>query len=218
VLDVVLPFLSGHKVAVGDGPAYDYSLRGEAGAAAPDHPLLAVCCDHGAEWINLNERLHVNKAAAFGLELALSDVLGSFDLTISLPVLKRHITCTMTGAIKSQFGLLDLSVRTAMHRGMIDINKGIAAIAALERCSLFIVDAVATLLVAEEVPHGGKKAHLGYMLAGTDPVAIDGAGFDLRKSLDRSISDKTARDVAHLAYAADYRAGDLEYSLIEFRN
>jgi hypothetical protein len=28
----------------------------------------------------------------------------------------------------------------------------------------------------------------------------------------------TGRVVAHLAYAADCRAGDVEYSLIEFRN
>jgi len=218
VLDTVLSFLSRHKVAVGDGPAYDYSFRGEAGASARDHPLLTVCRDHGVEWINLNKRFHVNKAAAYGLELALSDVPRSFDVTISLPVLKRHITCTMTGAVKNQFGLLDLSARVAMHRGVININKGIAAIAALERCSLFIVDAVETLLDAEEVRHGGKKARLGYMLAGTDPVALDSAGFDLLKSLDRSISDKTACDVAHLAYAADCRAGDLAYSLVEFQN
>jgi uncharacterized protein (DUF362 family) len=218
VLDVVLSFLSGHQVAVGDGPAYDYSLRGDAGAAAPDHPLLTVCRDHGVEWINLNKRLHVNKAAAYGLELALSDVPRSFDVTISLPVLKRHITCTMTGAVKKSVRLARFECTNGHASHVIDINKGIAAIAALERCSLFIVDAVETLLVAEEVRHGGKKAHLGYMLAGTDPVAIDGAGFDLLKSLDRSISDKTARDVAHLAYAADYRAGDLKYSLIEFRN
>lgn len=218
VLDVVLSFLSRHEVAVGDGPAYDYRLRGEAGAAARDHPLLTVCRDHGVEWINLNHRRHVNRKAAYGLELALSDVPRSFDVTISLPVLKRHITCTMTGAIKNQFGLLDLSARVAMHRGMIDINKGIAAIAALEPCALSIVDAVETLLVAEEVRHGGEKTLLGYMLAGTDPVALDSAGFDLLKSLDRSIADKTARDVAHLAYAADCRAGSLEYSLIEFRN
>jgi uncharacterized protein (DUF362 family) len=218
VLDVVLSFLSGHKVVVGDGPAYDYSLRGEAGAAARDHPLLTVCRDHGVEWINLNRRRHVNRKAAYGLELALSDVPRSFDVTISLPVLKRHITCTITGATKNQFGLLDLSARMAMHRGLIDINKGIAAIAALEPCSLFIVDAVETLLVAEEARHGGQKALLGYTLAGTDPVALDSAGFDLLKSLDGSIADKTARDVTHLAYAADCGAGDFEYSFIEFRN
>jgi uncharacterized protein (DUF362 family) len=218
VLDIVLSFLSGHDVVVGDGPAYDYRVREEAGAALRDHPILTVCRAHGVEWINLNRRRHVKRKAAYGLEIALSEVPRSFDMTISLPVLKRHITCTMTGAIKNQFGLLDLSARTAMHRGSIDINRGIAAIAALEPCGLYIMDAVETLLVAEEVRHGGKKAHLGYMLAGTDPVAIDSAGFDLLKSLDRSISKKTAREVEHLAYAADCRAGDIDYSLIEFRN
>lgn len=32
VLDVVLTFLSSHRVVVGEGPAYDYKWRGKAGA------------------------------------------------------------------------------------------------------------------------------------------------------------------------------------------
>jgi uncharacterized protein (DUF362 family) len=216
VLDAVLAFLSGYEVAVGDGPAYDYSWRGEAGEIPQKHPLRSLCDDRGVEWINLNQREHVKRETPYGLTLSLSVVPRSFDVTISLPVLKRHITCTMTGAVKNQFGLLDLSARSAMHRGTPDIHKGIAAIAAVERCDLFILDAVDTLLIAEEVRHGGMKALLGYMLAGTDPVALDSAGFDLLKWQDRSITDKNARDIAHLAYAADCGAGSLEYTLVDF--
>ncbi len=216
VLDVVLTFLSDHRVVVGDGPAYDYSWRGEAGAVRGEHPLRSVCDDHGVEWINLNRREHVKRETPYGLILPLSVVPGPFDVKISLPVLKRHITCTVTGAVKNQFGLLDLSTRSAMHRGKPDIHKGIAAIAAVERCNLFILDAVETLLVAEEVRHGGKKAFLGYMLAGTDPVSLDSAGFDLLQWRDRSLTHEHVKDVAHLAFAADCGAGSLEYSLVDF--
>jgi len=216
VLDAVLTFLSGHRVVVGDGPAYDYSWRGKAGAVRGEHPLRSVCDDHGVEWINLNQREHVKREALYGLTLPLSVVPGSFDLTISLPVLKRHITCTVTGAVKNQFGLLDLSARSEMHRGTPDIHKGIAAITAVEPCDLYILDAVETLLVAEEVRHGGKKAFLGYMLAGTDPVALDSAGFDLLKWRDRSLKHQRAQDVAHLAYAAEFGVGSLNYTLVDF--
>jgi uncharacterized protein (DUF362 family) len=216
VLDAVLTHLSGYKLAVGDGPAYDYRWRGEAGAVSREHPLRLLCDDRGVEWINLNQREHVARETPYGLTLPLSVVPHSFDVVISLPVLKRHITCTITGAVKNQFGLLDLGARSAMHRGTPDIHQGIAAIAAAERCNLFILDAVETLLVAEEVRHGGKKAFLGYMLAGTDPVALDCAGFKLLKWRDRSLTHKNVRDVAHLVFASECGAGNLEYDVIDF--
>jgi uncharacterized protein (DUF362 family) len=216
VLDAVLTFLSDYKVAVGDGPGYDSIWRGKAGAVPREHPLQLVCNHRGVEWINLNEREHVTRETPYGLTLPLSVVPRSFDVTISLPVLKRHLTCTVTGAVKNQFGLLDLSTRRDMHRGVPDIHKGIAAIAAVERCSLFILDAVETLLVAENARDGGKKAFLGYMLAGTDPVALDSAGFDLLKWRDRSLTHKTVRDVAHLVFAADCGVGTLEYTFVDF--
>jgi uncharacterized protein (DUF362 family) len=122
----------------------------------------------------------------------------------------------VTGAVKNQFGLLDLSARSEMHRGTPNIHKGLAAIAAVEPCNLYILDAVETLLIAEEVRHGGKKAFLGYMLAGTDPVALDSAGFDLLQWRDRSLTHKNVKDVAHLAFAADCGVGSLEYTLLDF--
>ena len=216
VLDTVLTHLSSHSVVVGDGPAYDYRWGGKAGAVSHEHPLRTVCDDHGVEWINLNQREHVKRETPYGLTLPLSVFPGSFDVILSLPVLKRHITCTVTGAVKNQFGLLDLSARSEMHRGTPNIHKGLAAIAAVEPCNLYILDAVETLLIAEEVRHGGKKAFLGYMLVGTDPVALDSAGFDLLKWRDRSLTHKNVTDVAHLAFAADCGAGSLEYTLIDF--
>lgn len=203
-------------MTVGDGPAYDYSWRGEAGAVPQGHPLRRVCDAHGVKLVNLNQREHSKRQTPYGFELSLSVVPRSFDVKISLPVLKRHVTCTMTGAVKNQFGLLDLGERSAMHRGTPDIHKAIAAIASIESCNLFILDAVETLLQAEEVRHGGKQALLGYMLAGTDPLALDSAGFDLLKWRDRSLMHQSAQDVAHLAYAAEFGVGSLKYALVDF--
>ncbi len=218
VLDAVLTSLSnyGSKVAVGDGPAYDYSWRGEAGAISPDHPLRGVCNDHGVEWINLNQRSHVKQRLAHGVELSLSTVPRSYDVSIALPVLKRHIACTITGAVKNQFGLLDIRERGALHRASADLDGSIAAIATTERCQLYILDAVETLLHAEERRHGGQKAFLGYMLASADPVALDCAGFTLLQRRDRSLVNLDVRDVTHLSYAAGYGAGNMDYELVDF--
>ncbi|MGZ4908950.1 MAG: DUF362 domain-containing protein, partial [Halobacteriota archaeon] len=218
VLDAVLTFLSSYHVAVavGDGPAYDYSWRGEAGAISPTHPLRRVCDDHSVEWINLNQRAHVKQRLAHGVELSLSTVPHSYDVCIALPVLKRHITCTITGAVKNQFGLLDIRERGTLHRASADLDRSIAAIATTERCQLYILDAVKTLLHAEERRHGGQEALLGYMLASADPVALDCAGFTLLKRRDRSLERLDVRDVTHLSYAAEYGAGNMDYELVDF--
>ncbi len=218
VLDVVLASLSSYNldVAVGDGPAYDYSWRGKAGVISPNHPLCRACNDHSVEWINLNQRSHAKKRLVHGGELSLSTVPQKYDVSIGLPVLKRHITCTITGAVKNQFGLLDIRERGALHRASADLNESIAAIAATERCQLYILDAVETLLHAEERRHGGQKAFLGYMLASTDPVALDCAGFTLLHRRDRSLANLDVRDVTHLSYAADYGAGNMDYELVDF--
>ncbi len=217
VLGAVLTFLSSYDVAVavGDGPAYDYNWRGEAGAVSPNHALRSVCDDHGIEWINLNRRDHMKQRTAHG-DLSLSTVPCSYDVRIALPILKRHITCTITGAVKNQFGLLDIRERGALHRTSTELDRSIAAIAAIERCQLYVLDAVKTLLRAEERRHGGQEALLGYMLAGADPVALDCAGFTLLQRRDRSLASLAAHDVPHLLYAADYGAGAMNYKLVDF--
>ena len=220
VLDAVLTFLSSFDIAigVGDGPAYDYSWRGEPGAISPDHPLRSVCGDHSVEWLNLNQHDHLKQRLAHGMELSLSIVPRSYDVSIALPVLKRHITCTITGAVKNQFGLLDIHERGALHRTSANLDRSIAAIAATERCQLYILDAVKTLLHAEERRHGGQEAVLGYMLTSTDPVALDCAGFTLLQRRDRSLAKVDTRDISHLAYAAEYDVGTIDYELVDFSN
>jgi len=220
VLDAVLTSLSSYDVAVavGDGPAYDYSWRGEAGAVSSHHPLRSVCDNHNVEWINLNQREHVKCRLMHGAELSISTVPRSYDVSIALPVLKRHITCTITGAVKNQFGLLDIQERGVLHRGLSDLDRSIAAIAATERCQLYILDAVETLLHAEERRHGGQKAFLGYMLASADPVALDSAGFALLQRRDRSLTHSRVQDVLHLTCAAEYGAGTMDYELVDFAN
>ncbi len=175
-----------------------------------------MCDDHGVEWINLNQRSHIKQRLTHGVELSLSTVPRSYGTSIALPVLKRHMTCTITGAVKNQFGLLDICERGALHRASADLDRGIAAIATTERCQLYILDAVETLLHAEERRHGGQKAFLGYMLASVDPVALDCAGFKLLQRRDRSLANFDVRNVSHLSYAADYGAGNMDYELVDF--
>ncbi len=214
VLDAVLSYLSNHDVAVGDGPAFDSIWDRKAGNVARGHPLIRICKQHGIEFMNLNKQKYV-RVKTDGNVLSMSAVPSSYDLKISLPVLKSHSICGLTGAIKNHFGLLKNSDRMAMHARKIDIHRGIAEISFKDKFDLFIVDAVETLIHAQEVRHGGERAYLGYMLAGTDPVSIDCAGFELLTMVDPKLRNINVENIAHIKYAALYGAGSRDYTLTE---
>jgi uncharacterized protein (DUF362 family) len=95
------------------------------------------------------------------------------QLLINLPVLKGHTITRLTGAVKNLFGLLDKSSRRHLHsRGL---EAAIAAIARRFPGALHVVDARRKLLravFAESEP-------LGYVLAGTEPFALDHLGAEL---------------------------------------
>jgi uncharacterized protein (DUF362 family) len=214
VLDAVLSYLSDYDVAVGDGPAFDSIWDRKAGNVIRDHPLMCVCQKHGIEFMNLNDREYVQVKTDSNV-LSMSAVPSSYDLKISLPVLKSHSVCGLTGAIKNHFGLLKISDRMAMHAKKIDIHKGIAEISLRDKFDIFIVDAVETLIYAQEVRHGGEHAYLGYMLAGVDPVSIDCAGFEFLNMVDPKLKNMNVENIAHIKYAALFGVGSMDYTLME---
>jgi uncharacterized protein (DUF362 family) len=101
VLDAVLSYLSEHDVAVGDGPAFDSIWDKTTGNVIRDHPLVCVCEKHGIEFINLNEQKYVKVKVNSNI-LSMSAIPSSYDLKISLPVLKSHSVCGLTGASQKQ--------------------------------------------------------------------------------------------------------------------
>jgi uncharacterized protein (DUF362 family) len=214
VLDAVLSYLSDYDVAVGDGPALDSTWDGKAGNVIRDHPLMCVCDKHDIEFMNLNDQGYIRVKTDSNV-LSMSAVPSSYDLKISLPVLKSHSVCGLTGAIKNHFGLLKISDRMAMHAKKIDIHKGIAEISLRDKFDIFIVDAVETLLHAQEVRHEGEHAYLGYMLAGEDPVSIDCAGFEFLHTVDPNLKNKDVEDIVHIKYAALFGVGSMDYTLME---
>jgi len=212
VLKTVLEQLDGRDVVVGEGVAVDI-LRTHKTLVS--HPLHHVCERAGVKVIDL----HTTPSSAYksprGFGVTLSRTPFNFDLIISLPVLKSHPICKMTGALKNQFGFTTKAERVKMHAGLKNIHKAIAEINVLRRPGIFIVDAVDTLIKANEVRHGGRKKHLGYMLAGTDPVALDVRGLDLLVDADEKLWGVTPQDVKYLAFAAEYEVGKIDGQIEE---
>lgn len=212
VLAVVLDYLEGRDVAVADGMAVDILTTHHS---LVRHPLSRVCEERGAPLFDLHRGEARTYQSPRKYSVSMNNLPKSFDFVISLPVLKSHAICKMTGALKNQFGYLCKSERIKMHTHLKDIHKGIAEVNAIAPAQLFIIDAVETLVGTNERRHGGKRAHLGYMLGGVDPVAIDSAGLKLLQMVDEKLWGLAPPDIPYLQYAHEYGLGNIEREVIE---
>lgn len=208
VLRACLQFLlrAGKDVTVGDGPAADLQ---DAGRILKEHPLAEVCRSLGVPLVNLLDAPMITVASdrGDGFEIELSGLYREFDFILSLPVLKSHFVCKMTGALKNQFGFLSRRERAALHMKGKDIHRAIAEVNRAVRARLFIVDAVDTLIKTNELRHGGSKAHLGFMLGGADPVALDVLGLKLLERVDARLVGEHSAGVPYIRYAEEMGLG-----------
>lgn len=200
--------LRGREVSVADGSAPD---AGNSKKIIAEHPLKKVCDKFQLPLINLcAESMKKIKTRSF--ELNFPAILFEYDFIISLPVLKSHSQCTITGALKNQFGLISGKDRIMLHAmPWKDIHKAIAEINLIIKPNFWIVDAIQAVIVTNEIRHGGKIKELGYMLAGKDPVSLDIEGLKLLKKVDPGLEGKSPEDVLHLKHAIEFGAGEKEY-------
>jgi uncharacterized protein (DUF362 family) len=178
------------------------------------------------------------------MKLSVSNVAMECDYMISLPVMKSHCLkyVGITGALKNNFGILGRRDRILLHantlpvraarkllgnkseklmrkvmRDKIDINLAIAELNVIRKPDLFIVDVVDTLIKANELRHGGKEAHVGVMLAGKDPVALDCLGLELLKKVDPKLEKKNPDDIPAIKYALKLGVGTEKFKRIEIK-
>ncbi len=198
------------EVVVADGPAWD---AGESRLILENHPLKAMCDRLKVPLLDLHSR--VVKIRTRSLELELSQLAFDFDLIISLPVLKSHGICDITGALKNHIGFLSSDDKRRLHHRL-DVNTIIAELNEIIRPVLYIVDGVQTLVDTNELRHGGKRRALGYMLAGSDPVSLDALGLELLSRVDARLKRKRLNDVLHLRRAVALGVGEPEYEIVEW--
>ncbi|MEE8399687.1 MAG: DUF362 domain-containing protein, partial [Desulfobacterales bacterium] len=199
----------GKKIIVADGPAWD---AGDSESVIKGHPLKQTCDMLGVTLADLLSQ-GSRKVKTRSYELDVSEMAFEYDFILSLPVLKSH-GMGLTGALKNQFGFLQAEDKLRSHQ-VRDMNVVIAEINEVFRPQLYIVDAVVTLIDMNEVRHGGRPCDLGYMLAGTDPVALDIAGFALLQKVEPKLHGKHFEDILHLKHAADLGIGETRYEIVE---
>jgi uncharacterized protein (DUF362 family)/ferredoxin len=135
----------------------------------------------GAELVNLEELGLIELTNPTGKILTgfkATALLDRIDAVVNLPKLKTHILTGITGAIKNYLGFLPGSLKRAVHvtapsgpfmaQALVDIMAGIKGKIPL---SLHIMDGIIAMEGAG--PTHGRPKETGWLLASTDPVALD---------------------------------------------
>ncbi len=205
VLEAVLRGFSGHDVIVGDAPAID---AGRSNRILQKSPLRKICEDYGAMFVNLySEKMKIVESPR-GYSVRVSTLPETCDFVVSIPVLKIHGMVGLSGALKNQFGYLSKRDRLMMHCKAKNIYKGIAEVNAAVHTDLFIVDAVETMIKAQECRHGGCPTGLNTMMAGFDPVSLDCFGLQLLERVEPKFGIRNRQALSYIAYASECGLGE----------
>jgi len=204
VLETILKQLSNREVIVGDAPAID---AGRSDKIIQTSPLKQVCDHYGIRLVNLYSEEMKTVESSRDYKIKISAVPLTCDYIISLPVLKTHNMLGLSGALKNQFGYLSKQDRLLMHSKIKNINKGIAEVNAAVPTDLFIIDAVETMINAQECRHGGCPTGLGFMIAGTDAVALDCFSLQLLERVDPKFEEKKQKCLRYIECAESYGVG-----------
>ncbi len=214
VLGAVLNRLRDCEVVVGDAPAFD---AGRSSRILQKSSLREVCDQYSIKLVNLYSEKMKTIQSSRGYRVKVSVLPFGCDFVISLPVLKIHGMVGLSGALKNQFGYLSRQDRLLMHCKIKNIDKGIAEVNAAVPTNLFIVDAVETMIIAQECRHGGCPSRLNTMIAGTDPVSLDLFGLRLLSGLEPKFEHRNNQALKYIEFASDYGVGTKDFVTEEFQ-
>jgi len=199
------------EIICGDGHGLDVPTK-----KVENHPIIEKCKELGISFINFYEHSFKKIKTSRGFTLKVSEIPFQQDYIISLPILKDHFIVTLTNALKDKFGYLSKTERLKMHTKIKNINKGIAELNTVFKSNLIICDALKVLVKAQEFRHGGKEKNLGYLFAGTDPVALDYHGYKLLRPFSITMKNiDNPLQIKYIKYALDYGVGSKDYNLEE---
>ena len=140
--------------------------------------VLQVCRDLGVELLNFKGHGYREvKHPAFEAvgPVPVPDAVLDADVIITLPKLKTHVLCLLTGAVKNNYGFVPTRLRSNYHLMFPEpdaFSNVVVDVFDACRPHLAIVDAVVAL-EGTGPSSGGTPKPLGLVLAGRDCVAVD---------------------------------------------
>ena len=154
---------------VGDSPGI-----GRCRTVAEKSGMMAVIRETGAHLAVFEETVEVVGSGMFK-RFELGKPYMEADRVINLPKLKTHEMMTITCSVKNLFGAVVGSAKVAWHlKAGVDremFARMLLEIYMLRKPDLNIVDAVTAM--EGDGPGNGDPRHVGLLLAGINPVAVD---------------------------------------------
>ena len=135
--------------------------------------LYDLCRSEHVELINFEAAGSFRVQGTTG-DIVLTRVLESVDVVINLAKFKTHSLTVLTGGLKNTFGLVPGFIKAEAHKRYpkpSGFSQVLSDVYAAVRPALSFVDAVVTL--EGEGPGSGKPRSTGFVVAGTDAVAVD---------------------------------------------
>jgi uncharacterized protein (DUF362 family)/NAD-dependent dihydropyrimidine dehydrogenase PreA subunit len=161
---------AGGIVSVGDSPGVGSPLQ-----VARRCGILAVIEETGAHFAPFSESVRVRPGEGIFQELEIARDIIEAEVVINLPKLKTHQMMGLTCAVKNLFGAVVGMRKPRLHL-QAGTDKGFFALMLLELAehiapALSIVDAITAM--EGNGPGSGDPVHIGALLAGANPLAVD---------------------------------------------
>lgn len=161
---------AGGIVAVGDSPGI-----GSPRQVAARCGILPVIEETGAAFAPFADSVKIRPGGGTFHELEIARDLLDADVVINLPKLKTHQMMGLTAGVKNLFGAV-VGIRKPRLHLQAGTDKAFFALMLLElaeqiRPALTLVDAITAM--EGEGPGGGDPVHVGALLAGASPLAVD---------------------------------------------
>ncbi len=161
---------AGGLLACGDSPAV-----GSCAAAARKAGIAEAAARHGVAIVDLAKGTELSAPEGRVVKRwHVADEARDADAIVSLPKMKTHALCRMTGAIKNQFGCIPGMRKGEFHARMPDVRTFAEMLVdltvALEP-RLYVMDGIVAM--EGNGPRGGDSRPMGVVLLSADPVALD---------------------------------------------
>jgi uncharacterized protein (DUF362 family)/Pyruvate/2-oxoacid:ferredoxin oxidoreductase delta subunit len=161
---------AGGIVSVGDSPGI-----GSPRQVAMRCGILPVIEETGATFAPFSESVKIRPRGGTFHELEIARDLLDADVVINLPKLKTHQMMGLTAGVKNLFGAV-VGIRKPRLHLQAGTDKAFFALMLLElaeqlRPALTLVDAITAM--EGEGPGSGDPVHVGALLAGASPLAVD---------------------------------------------
>ena len=158
------------RILVGDSPAVQ-----SGDSVGQKSGLKPVALDEGAEWVDFSDSIEV--AVPDGRlvkRFTIAKVVAEADCVISLCRLKTHSFMYYTGAVKNMFGAIPGLQKSAFHLrfpGKREFGAMLADLMLAVKPSYALMDAIVGM--EGPGPRNGSPRHIGVVLAGANPFAVD---------------------------------------------